>query len=378
MAENIFAKSSRLFHVFKDERMLYPEFVPEKLVHRDKEIDELVYAFNPVVSGKKPLNVVLLGMPGTGKTVTAKYVLNQLHEYSDRAKPLYINCFEFNTRNAILAMLVNFLGSPIPRRGVATDEVYTELLSVLEKASFIPLIILDEIDQLVSKEEGEKLLYDLLRTIEFKKTHLGLIIISNDFGFTSKLDARIKSSLGNQTIVFHPYSPKQLKDILWERAEKAFLQGAIEEDAVNVAAAHSAKLGGDARLAIDLLLKAGRLAEKHNEKTLKLSYVKKIIDSSSQHPLERILPFLNDSEKIVLKILAQREEIESTELFNQYSHSISKPLTQRHFLSLIARLEELNLVKSLIVERSNKGRGKNILLNVPKESVFEQLNQKSE
>ncbi|MDO8537377.1 MAG: AAA family ATPase [archaeon] len=376
MADNIFEKSSKLVHILRDERFLYPEFVPEKLVHRDREIDELVYAFNPVVKGQKPLNVVLLGAPGTGKTVTSKYVLNQLQEYSDRAKSLYINCFEFNTRTSILSMLVNFLGSPVPRRGRGTDEVYQQLLSSLEKSSFVPLIILDEVDQLIAKEDGEKTLYDLLRVIEFKKIHLGLIIISNDFAFTSKLDARIKSSLGGQTIVFNPYTPKQLKDILWERCEKAFSPNAVEEDAVNVAAAHSAKMGGDARVAIDILLKAGRLAEKNNEKMLKLVHVREIIDSSSQHPLERILPFLSDAEKIVLKILAQREEIEASELFNQYSHKVSKPLTQRHFLSLISRLESLNLVKTLIVERANKGRGKNVLLNIPKESILEQLKQK--
>ncbi|MBI2470116.1 MAG: cell division control protein Cdc6, partial [Planctomycetes bacterium] len=47
---------------------------------------------------------------------------------------------------------------------------------------------------------------------------------------------------------------------MWERCEKAFSSNAVEEDAVNVAAAHSDKIGGDARVAIDILLKAGRLA----------------------------------------------------------------------------------------------------------------------
>ena len=32
--------------VLKNETFLYPEFVPERLPHRDKEIDELVFAFN--------------------------------------------------------------------------------------------------------------------------------------------------------------------------------------------------------------------------------------------------------------------------------------------------------------------------------------------
>src|SRR3989344_8670777 len=110
MPKNIFASMPAEKSVFLDERYLYPEFVPERLPHREREIDSLVYCFNPVLNGKKPLNVFLAGSTGVGKTVCAKFVLKELEGSFDRAKTLYLNCFEFNSRASVLGAIANFVG----------------------------------------------------------------------------------------------------------------------------------------------------------------------------------------------------------------------------------------------------------------------------
>jgi cell division control protein 6 len=149
MPKNIFADAEE-GEIFRDEKFLYPEFVPERLPYRDAQIDEMVHAFQPVLKGGKPQNVFVFGASGTGKTVTVKYVLRELEAFSNRAKGLYLNCFEYNTRQAVLNQICVFLGVPVPRRGIATDEVYSELLLALKKADFVPLIVLDELDQLMA------------------------------------------------------------------------------------------------------------------------------------------------------------------------------------------------------------------------------------
>ena len=80
--KNIFDSKSE-YSLFKDERFLYPEFVPERLPFRDEEISELVYCLKPATQGKKPTNVFVFGKPGTGKTVALKFVLNELEEFSE-------------------------------------------------------------------------------------------------------------------------------------------------------------------------------------------------------------------------------------------------------------------------------------------------------
>lgn len=373
MAGNIFEGAKGANVIFKDERFLYPEFVPEKLPHRDAEIDSLVFSIKPVTEGKKPQNSIVLGKSGTGKTAAVKYVLKELEEFSDRAKSIYLNCFEFNTRHGILTEISNFLGEPTPRRGIATDEAYTRLIIALKHASFTPIIILDEVDQLANANEASKLFYDLLRIVEHEKQRLGLVLISNDFSFSSKLDSRVKSSLAHQTILFEPYEPRQLKDILKERAQYAFHSTALGNESINVAAAHAAKLGGDARIAIDCLLRAGRLAERENAKQLSPEHLKRVFVEVDSSGLEKYFSSLSDHEKTILSLIPSNSETSTGDLFKQYSKAVEKPLTERSFRSMLSKLESLNLISAPFTDRGERGRTRKISLLVPKDAVLKEL-----
>lgn len=375
MPQNLFLKKA-INEIFRDERILYPEFLPERLSHREKEIESLAFCLKPVLSGKKAINAVVLGSSGTGKTVSSKFVLSQLEEYSSRAKSLYINCFEFNTRNAVLIQIANFVGAAIPRRGLATDEIYSKMLDYLKKVNFAPIIILDEADQLILKGEGSKLLYDLLRVIEFEKIHFGLILISNNFLITSKLDARIKSSLASETIIFEKYSPQQLKDILKERAVLAFFDSTLDNDVVNVAAARSAKLGGDARIGIESLLKAGRIAEKENSKKVSLTHLKKAFSDMDSTILKKTFPFLSVQEKLLLELISSFDGIFSGNLFQKYSKTKGH-LELRQFRAVISKLESLNLISAPLIEKKPKGKSRFISLKVPKESLKKFFKEKN-
>ncbi|MFH1663674.1 MAG: AAA family ATPase [archaeon] len=368
MKENIFSGRFKANEIFKDERALYPEFLPEKLPHREKEIDAIAFCFKPVLSGKKPVNAVVLGSPGTGKTVSAKFVLSQLEEISGRAKSLYINCFEFNSRNSVLSLIANFVGAAIPRRGLASDEIYSKMVDYLKKCGFIPIIVFDEADQLLLKEEGSKLLYDLLRIIESGKIRLGLIFISNNFDLTSSLDSRVKSSLSEESIVFEKYSPEQLKDILKERASIAFFEDALEKDVINVAAAHSAKLGGDARTGIESLLKAGRLAEKENASKVSVVHLKKAFAVMDSAVLSKTFPFLLAQEKAILELISFSDGIFSGNLFDEYSKA-KNHLELRQFRAVISKLESMNLISAPLLEVKPRGKSRFISLKVPKDSL---------
>ncbi len=374
--QNIFSKSSRINEIFKDERVLYPEFLPENLPHREKEIESLAFCFKPIVSGKKPFNAIVVGTPGTGKTVSARFMLSQLQEFSGRAKSLYVNCFEFNTRNSVLFLISNFVGAAIPRRGLATDEIYSKMLDYLKKIDFVPIIVLDEADQLIAREEGSKLLYDLLRIIEFEKIHFGIILISNDFFLSSKLDSRVKSSLAEESIVFEKYSPEQLKNILKERASFAFFSNALEKDVINVAAARAGKLGGDARIGIESLLKAGRIAEKENAKKVSLTHLKKAFSSMDSSLLKKAFPFLSKQEKSILELISSFDGVFSGELFEKYS-KVKNHLELRQFRATISKLENMNLISAPLVEFKPKGKSKFISLKVPKEALQKFLKEKS-
>ena len=190
-------------------------------------MDTLVGILNPVLSNKKVLNIFIHGPTGSGKTVTMRFVLKELESYSDRVKSLYLNCFEFNTRHSILSQIATLLKIPLPRRGIATDEVYAKILQQMKKIDFTQIIFLDEFDRLIDANEASSLLYDLLRGDYGMKSFI-LALISNKKEIIAELDARVKSSFMYEEIEFPAYEPQQIKQLLKERIEYAFLPNVVE------------------------------------------------------------------------------------------------------------------------------------------------------
>jgi len=377
MTKNIFEKAERENIIFKDEKFFYPEFVPERLPHRDKEIDSMVFAFNPVLKGKKPQNIFLAGPTGCGKTAVSKFVLKELEEFTDRAKSIYINCFEFNSRHSVLSKITNFLGTPTPRRGVATDEIFSLFLESLKKSDFIPIIVLDEVDQLILADGGSKLLYDLLRINENSKSILGLALISNNVELTVKLDSRIRSSLTEEQLIFEGYSPQQLKDILSTRCQFAFVLGVIDDEIIGVAAAHAAKLGGDARVAIESLLKAGREAERENSSKVLLKHLKKAFEAVDSVSLVKGLKHLNQNERILLEEIVRNEDVTSGKIFEFFKIKSKSPLTIRRIRDLLNGLEKKDFVISETLAMGNKGKTRKYKSRLPKRVVLSEFSNKA-
>ena len=374
MPRGLFAAASAERNVFLDERHLYPEFIPERLPHREKELESLAHCFRPILQGKKPMNVFLSGPTGVGKTVCVKYVLRELQESSGRAKGLYLNCFEHNSRPSVLSAIANFAGAIVPRRGLATDEIFARLTESLGKCGFVPVVVLDEGDQLMLSEENAKILYDLLRVVEsHEKLRLGLVLISNDSSLTARLDPRIRSSLAEQTISFGPYTPAQLKAILSERAELAFVKGALEKDVVGVAAAHAARLGGDCRVALESLLKAGRIAERSNTGAVTVEDLKAAFSEVDAVSLLKGLKHLAKGEIALLKIIAENQPVISGKIHELYHSGEKGGLKERRLRKILTALENKGFVSSKGVSMGNMGKSREYSVNAPKGAVLKEI-----
>ncbi|MFA5357356.1 MAG: AAA family ATPase [archaeon] len=334
--------------ILKDERFLYPEFVPDRLPFRDKEIGELVFSLKPAAMGKKPGNVFVSGSPGSGKTVTLKYVLNELEEFSDRAKCVYVNCFETSTRSGILVKIANALGYPVPERGLGSDEVYERFVALLRSKKIVPIIVFDESEQLLKSDDSKKLIYDFSRMGEDKGLFVGMVFISNDSFFLSLLDERVRSSLQASYVAFEKYSSIELKEILRGRASSAFFSNALEDEVIPLCAAHAAKNGGDARIAITVLLKAARLAEREGAAQVQLKHVRASFMQEKPVKFE-IAENLSEQEFLVLNFVGGKE-VDAGAVYK----ALNKKFAERTLRKAVSDLEFKKILKTRKVP---KGRG---------------------
>ncbi|MDI6798550.1 MAG: AAA family ATPase [Candidatus Aenigmarchaeota archaeon] len=327
--------------IFKNEEVLFPEYLPELLPHREDKIKQLANNIFPVSRGRKAQNTFLFGSPGTGKTATTKFVFREFEEFSERVKTIYINCWDYKSAHAILSKIAYELEVFVQRRGMSKDEILEKLIEACKKTNKGLVVCLDEVDQLVFR--GEEALYDLLRINQYMQNPVCLVFISNNPNVFVDVEPRIKSSLGIEEVEFKPYSLEEMKDILQERVKLAF--HSVEDGVVLLAANHAVKSGSDVRVGLECLLRAGRLAEQENSNKVKVEHVKRILSSIKPVKPRILKERISEDERVVLEILEEKKELFSVELYREYCDRVGSPISERAFRDLINHLKETGLIR---------------------------------
>ncbi|MFC3959679.1 Cdc6/Cdc18 family protein [Halovivax cerinus] len=266
----------------------------------------------------------------------------------------------------------------VPMTGWPTDRVYSVFFDAVDYSERVVVIMLDEIDKLVEKS-GDDTLYNLSRmNSELDNSRVSIMGISNDLKFTDFLDPRVKSSLGEEEIVFPPYDANQLRDILQHRAEVAFKDGALSPDVIPLCAAFAAQEHGDARRALDLLRTAGELAERSQTETIVEDHVRQAQDKIELDRVVEVVRTLPTQSKLVLFSIILLEQngvhsINTGEVYNIYKRLCTEldtdVLTQRRVTDLISELDMLGIVNAVVVSKGRYGRTKEISLSVPLEET---------
>ncbi|PIU09611.1 hypothetical protein COT30_03490 [Candidatus Micrarchaeota archaeon CG08_land_8_20_14_0_20_49_17] len=248
--------------IFRDRNVLSPHFIPDTLLHRDREIESIVRILAPSSKRMKPKSIFIYGKTGTGKTSTVKHIM----KFSDQLCAIfaYVNCRIYNSKYKVLQKVGKTFIGELDKTGFGLSHIYERLVAFAAGKQII--IILDEIDMV---KDVDDLLYMLGRSNdEIIDGGITIIGISNSLSFKERLDARSKSSLYEDEMVFAPYSASQIHDILKERSKIGFEPDVVQESALNLIAAISAQTSGDARYALRLLIRAGEVADSKRLKTV--------------------------------------------------------------------------------------------------------------
>jgi archaeal cell division control protein 6 len=421
--------------IFENKEVLRPSYTPHELPHRSDQINKMATILVAALRGETPSNILIYGKTGTGKTASAKFVSQELEQTSKKydvpCEVEYINCEVTDTQYRVLAQLANkFIEQneahverrlsdladlreaveegvtaaeatpfedirgidsrvdelegeledmePVPMTGWPTDRVYKEFFEAVDYRERVVVIMLDEIDKLVEKS-GDDTLYNLSRmNSELDNSRVSIMGISNDLKFTDFLDPRVKSSLGEEEIVFPPYDANQLRDILQHRADIAFEDAALTDDVIPLCAAFAAQEHGDARRALDLLRTAGELAERSQAERVDESHVRKAQDKIELDRVVEVVRTLPTQSKLVLFSIILLEKngvhnVNTGEVFNIYKRLCEEVdadvLTQRRVTDLISELDMLGIVNAIVVSKGRYGRTKEISLSVPIEET---------
>lgn len=332
-----FAEESR---IFKNENILSSDYLPDILPHREEQVRFLANILQNAGDGRKPQNIFIFGPPGIGKTASARFVFREFENYSG-IKTVYINCWEHNTSVAVLSKIVSDFGMFVQRRGWAKDEIVSRLIEALQKSKKALMICLDEIDQLIYKDQ--KVLYDILELNRHVKNPIGMIFISNNPHVFASLESRISSRLVLDEIEFKPYTLQELKNILEERARYSFRS--LEEGVTALAAAHAFAKNGDVRVGLKCLFRAGRFAEQEKSDKVKVIHVKNALRDIKEMKPEILKENVSDVEKLILDIFNKGGKTTFDELYDEYSKVVEEPLTKRMFREYVNHLDSVTLLK---------------------------------
>jgi cell division control protein 6 len=296
--------------VFKDQRTLSFDYVPQKLVHREAQMKRLVTLYRAVVESNLSQNVVLTGSVGTGKTATAKRFCMDLKEYSEKQQKavdwVLVNCRQRNSESSAVLHIVNHFQPNFPDRGFSITEMLRILRKDLEKRKVHLLIVLDEADMLL-KRAGSDIIYKLTRFGEEgveSKELVSLMLISQKNVF-DMLDASSTSTFKRTNMIeFGKYSLEELRDIVSQRAELALKEDAIDDDALDLIAEVSAEWG-DARFAIEILEKAGMLADEEGAGCVNVEHVRAAKAEAYSSVTESKLKGLDTHQRLTLLAIAK-------------------------------------------------------------------------
>jgi len=368
--------------------------MPDILPHREKEINNLANVLVPALRNETPSNVFIYGKTGTGKTAVTKFVGRELLEkgkqINKKVNFIYINCEVVDTHYRVLQNIANHFinewSERIPFTGWPTDEVYSKLKMMIEKEGGVTVIILDEVDKL----KGDEALYNLSRiNTDLKEARVSIVGLSNDLKYTEFLDPRVKSSLGEESMIFPPYDASELQDILRQRVEIAFKSNSIDNEVIPLCSALAAQEHGDARRALDLLRMSAELAERNKSSRITKKHV-----SLAQNKIEidRIMEVIRtlptQSKLILLAILLQEQHNKKTgatgaittgEVYNIYKNLSKKARTdtisQRRVADLISELDMLGIITARVISKGRYGRTRDIKVSSSLEDIQDILKE---
>ena len=360
--------------VFRNEHVFEIDYVPETFKHRDTQMETLKYALKPAVRGSRPLNVMAQGPPGTGKTTAIHILFDELRAQTD-VQAIRVNCQVNATRYAVFSRLFEgvFDYEP-PSSGISFKKLFSQVTDRLVDDDEVLIVALDDVNYLFYESEASDTLYSLLRAHEEQGgAKIGVILISSDLelDIIESLDGRVQSVFRPEDIYFPKYGQSEIVEILQERVDRGFHEGALDAPVLDRVAELTAEQGGDLRVGIDLLRRAGLKAEMRASPTVELQDVEEAYETSKYVHLSRRLQELSDSERALVEVIADHGGEQAGNIYEAFHEETDLGYTR--YSEIINKLDQLRIIDASYTDVEGRGRSRELSLNYDADAVIERL-----
>ncbi len=334
-------------------------YIPEVFNFRDSQMKDLADALRPGLTGKSPFNMVLRGLPGTGKSTAVHRVFSELEETTSRIVPVYVNCQSENSKFAVFAKIYGKLhGHQPPPSGKPIRQVIYDIGKILNERKVVLLVCFDDANYLLPGKVLNSVLYILLRMHEeYPDARAGVILPMSDMDIDLRavLDPSVISVLQPDTIYFPPYNEVEISTILRNRIRVGLNPGVITPDIFDCIICHTMRTG-DMRVGLDLVRRSVTAAERAGMDVVTRNHVEASFDLAKNAPLDATIQTLcTDERKLYGHIagmsLGTGESLTSGAVFESVKRYM--PISYTGFYEKLKKLDEMRLIDLIFL----KGRG---------------------
>lgn len=388
MYDDIFEEEMARESIFEDQSKLFPDYVPDELVHREEEFRELIRFFKPFLEDRASQRVLITGSVGVGKTALAHRFGEELDSAAKKRgldlTYAHINCRKQGTPQMVLHKLAGNFPLTVPRRGFAPQELMEHIVEYLEKKDSYLTVTLDELDYFV-RQNGPDLLYSLTRAAEESgaPNRLSIVATAHSSDFLDSVDDATRSTFMHNLVELDAYTAEQLFDILDQRVKLAFEPDVVMNETLELISDISARRG-DARFALELLWYAGKIASQGEVEEVSPNHARKA--KAEIHPgiRKELLSDLSKHEILTLLALSRRLKISDSayvltgDVKEAYEvvceEQEEEPRGHTQFLSYIDRMGNLGLIDAEPSRGGHRGKSQKISISdAPPEMMEDEI-----
>ena len=348
--------------LFQNINAFDPDYMPPNYNFRDTQMEAMAMSIRPAMRGGQPSNAVVLGSPATGKTTAIRKVFELVEKNTEKVICVYVNCQLHTTRFGIFSQVFKKLfGHVPPETGVPFSRIYDQIMKDLQKNQKSLVIALDDINYLFQSKNANKVVYDILRAYEeYPGVRTSIFAILSDLEFKYAFDKNVNTVFIPQEITFPLYTYSEIEGILKDRIKAGFFPNVMPDDILEQIAMYTLEKG-DLRVGINLLKTCGNIAEADASREITQEHFDKAIDSLVSVNVAETLKSLNDSEKTILKMIADSEDVctagELSEKFKEETGS-----SYASFNRALDKLEFVRLVDTKFTGKGVRGNSREIIL----------------